>query len=80
MCLLECSLLLCKVCVFSLPFISFLPFLRPPEGDGANDVSMIQVADIGIGISGQEGMQVSGFRARKDRELHLLIQGQHSLW
>ncbi|KAM3824480.1 phospholipid-transporting ATPase VD-like isoform 4-T5 [Vipera latastei] len=27
-------------------------------GDGANDVSMIQVADIGIGISGQEGMQV----------------------
>ncbi|XP_074083567.1 phospholipid-transporting ATPase VD-like [Macrotis lagotis] len=28
-------------------------------GDGANDVSMIQVADIGVGISGQEGMQVS---------------------
>lgn len=28
------------------------------EGDGANDVSMIQVADVGIGISGQEGMQV----------------------
>ncbi|XP_062963890.1 phospholipid-transporting ATPase VD isoform X2 [Cynocephalus volans] len=26
-------------------------------GDGANDVSMIQVADIGIGVSGQEGMQ-----------------------
>ncbi|XP_035303272.1 probable phospholipid-transporting ATPase VB isoform X2 [Cricetulus griseus] len=26
-------------------------------GDGANDVSMIQAADIGIGISGQEGMQ-----------------------
>lgn len=26
-------------------------------GDGANDVSMIQTADIGIGISGQEGMQ-----------------------
>ncbi|XP_049487958.1 phospholipid-transporting ATPase VD isoform X1 [Panthera uncia] len=26
-------------------------------GDGANDVSMIQVADIGMGISGQEGMQ-----------------------
>uniref|UniRef100_A0A8C8STI9 Phospholipid-transporting ATPase n=1 Tax=Pelusios castaneus TaxID=367368 RepID=A0A8C8STI9_9SAUR len=26
-------------------------------GDGANDVSMIQVADIGIGLSGQEGMQ-----------------------
>lgn len=27
-------------------------------GDGANDVSMIQTADVGIGISGQEGMQV----------------------
>ena len=26
-------------------------------GDGANDVSMIQLADVGIGISGQEGMQ-----------------------
>lgn len=26
-------------------------------GDGANDVSMIQAADIGVGISGQEGMQ-----------------------
>lgn len=28
------------------------------SGDGANDVSMIQAADVGIGISGQEGMQV----------------------
>lgn len=27
-------------------------------GDGANDVSMIQVADTGVGILGQEGMQV----------------------
>ena len=27
-------------------------------GDGANDVSMIQTAHIGVGISGQEGMQV----------------------
>uniref|UniRef100_A0A1I8A4R1 PhoLip_ATPase_C domain-containing protein n=1 Tax=Steinernema glaseri TaxID=37863 RepID=A0A1I8A4R1_9BILA len=26
-------------------------------GDGANDVSMIQSADVGIGISGHEGMQ-----------------------
>ncbi|XP_067852239.1 phospholipid-transporting ATPase VB [Heptranchias perlo] len=26
-------------------------------GDGANDVSMIQAANVGIGISGQEGMQ-----------------------
>jgi P-type E1-E2 ATPase len=27
-------------------------------GDGANDVSMLQEADIGVGISGVEGMQV----------------------
>jgi len=27
-------------------------------GDGANDVSMIQTADVGVGISGQEGRQV----------------------
>lgn len=26
-------------------------------GDGANDVSMIQTADVGVGISGQEGTQ-----------------------
>ena len=26
-------------------------------GDGANDVSMIQTGDVGVGISGQEGMQ-----------------------
>ncbi|TRY98765.1 hypothetical protein DNTS_025502, partial [Danionella cerebrum] len=26
-------------------------------GDGANDVNMIQAADVGIGVSGQEGMQ-----------------------
>ncbi|KAF3778877.1 Phospholipid-transporting ATPase 1 [Nymphaea thermarum] len=26
-------------------------------GDGANDVSMLQVADVGVGISGQEGRQ-----------------------
>jgi P-type E1-E2 ATPase len=29
-------------------------------GDGANDVSMIQEANVGIGISGKEGLQVSG--------------------
>lgn len=28
-------------------------------GDGANDVSMIKTAHIGVGISGQEGMQVA---------------------
>jgi len=29
-------------------------------GDGANDVGMLQEADIGVGISGVEGMQVMG--------------------
>ena len=28
-------------------------------GDGANDVSMIQMADVGVGVAGKEGMQVS---------------------
>ena len=28
-------------------------------GDGANDVSMIQTANVGVGIAGKEGMQVS---------------------
>ena len=27
-------------------------------GDGANDVSMIQTANVGVGIAGREGMQV----------------------
>lgn len=30
-------------------------------GDGANDVGMLQEADIGVGISGAEGMQVFFF-------------------
>ena len=28
-------------------------------GDGANDVSMIQKADVGVGIAGREGMQAA---------------------
>lgn len=28
-------------------------------GDGGNDVAMIQVGDVGIGIVGKEGMQAS---------------------
>ena len=28
-------------------------------GDGANDVSMLQMADVGIGIVGNEGMQAA---------------------
>ncbi|XP_076360092.1 phospholipid-transporting ATPase VA isoform X1 [Tachypleus tridentatus] len=45
-------------------------------GDGANDVSMIQKADIGIGISGQEGMQAvmaSDFAVTRFRHLERLL-------
>ncbi|XP_020014020.2 phospholipid-transporting ATPase VD isoform X2 [Castor canadensis] len=45
-------------------------------GDGANDVSMIQVADIGIGVSGQEGMQAvmaSDFAISQFRHLNKLL-------
>ncbi|XP_061593832.1 phospholipid-transporting ATPase VA [Cololabis saira] len=45
-------------------------------GDGANDVSMIQVADIGVGISGQEGMQAvmaSDFALPRFRYLQKLL-------
>ncbi|XP_060103342.1 phospholipid-transporting ATPase VD-like [Heteronotia binoei] len=45
-------------------------------GDGANDVSMIQVADVGIGISGQEGMQAvmaSDFAVSQFKHLNKLL-------
>ncbi|KFQ53761.1 putative phospholipid-transporting ATPase VB [Nestor notabilis] len=45
-------------------------------GDGANDVSMIQAADIGIGISGQEGMQAvmaSDFAISRFKHLKKLL-------
>uniref|UniRef100_A0A8C6S4T8 Phospholipid-transporting ATPase n=1 Tax=Neogobius melanostomus TaxID=47308 RepID=A0A8C6S4T8_9GOBI len=45
-------------------------------GDGANDVSMIQVANIGIGISGQEGMQAvmsSDFAISRFKHLRKLL-------
>lgn len=49
-------------------------------GDGANDVSMIQTADVGIGVSGWEGTQAvmaSDFAISKFRYLEklLLVQG-----
>lgn len=49
-------------------------------GDGANDVSMIQTADVGVGISGQEGMQAvmaSDFAVSRFRfiERLLLVHG-----
>ncbi|XP_029460604.1 probable phospholipid-transporting ATPase VA isoform X2 [Rhinatrema bivittatum] len=50
-------------------------------GDGANDVSMIQVADVGVGISGQEGMQAvmaSDFSVPRFQHLEklLLVHGR----
>jgi len=52
-------------------------------GDGANDVGMIQAADIGVGISGQEGMQAvmaSDFAIAQFRYLErlLLVHGRWS--
>ena len=32
-------------------------FIFAPIGDGANDVAMIQKAQVGVGISGNEGLQ-----------------------
>ncbi|KAK1904725.1 putative phospholipid-transporting ATPase VB [Dissostichus eleginoides] len=45
-------------------------------GDGANDVNMIQAADIGVGISGQEGMQAvmaSDFAISRFKHLKKLL-------
>ena len=52
-------------------------------GDGANDVSMIKMAHIGVGISGQEGMQAvlaSDFSLAQFRFLErlLLVHGRYS--
>ncbi|XP_039097040.1 probable phospholipid-transporting ATPase VD [Hyaena hyaena] len=60
---------------------SHLQVMTLAIGDGANDVSMIQVADIGIGISGQEGMQAvmaSDFAISQFKHLTklLLVHGQ----
>jgi phospholipid-transporting ATPase len=54
-------------------------------GDGANDVPMIQRAHLGVGISGQEGMQavmasdyaIAQFRFLKNLTLH---HGRRSYW
>ncbi|KAM7391144.1 hypothetical protein PAMP_021856 [Pampus punctatissimus] len=52
-------------------------------GDGANDVSMIKVAHIGVGISGQEGMQAVlssdySFAQFRFLERLLLVHGRWS--
>jgi phospholipid-translocating ATPase len=52
-------------------------------GDGANDVSMIQVANVGVGIAGHEGVQAAmaaDYAIAQFRFLHklLLVQGHWS--
>ena len=37
----------------------FNRYIELIEGDGGNDVSMIQQADVGIGIEGKEGLQAA---------------------
>jgi len=54
-------------------------------GDGANDVSMIKAADIGVGVSGQEGMQAvlaSDYSIAQFRYLErlLLVHGRWSYY
>ncbi|XP_054789865.1 phospholipid-transporting ATPase 1-like [Prosopis cineraria] len=59
----ECSVVLCcRVAPLQKAGIVSLVKKRTSDmtlaiGDGANDVSMIQMADVGVGISGQEGRQ-----------------------
>ncbi|KAM5349842.1 hypothetical protein ACJ41O_006347 [Fusarium nematophilum] len=64
-------------------------FRRPKKpltlaiGDGANDVSMILTANVGVGISGREGQQaarVADFSISKFRFLSrlLLVHGRHN--
>ncbi|GAB2277741.1 Alanine--tRNA ligase [Dionaea muscipula] len=59
----ECTVVLCcRVAPLQKAGIISLVKSRTDDmtlaiGDGANDVSMIQVADVGVGISGQEGRQ-----------------------
>lgn len=51
-------------------------------GDGANDVSMIQMADVGVGISGHEGMQAvmaSDFTMSRFKFLEKLLL-VHGFW
>ena len=45
-------------------------------GDGANDVSMIRAAHVGIGVAGQEGMQAvrsSDYSIQEFRDLQRLL-------
>ena len=64
----RCSAAMC-ICFFVLlshfllpllPFLPILPFSPSPSfHQGANDVSMIRSAHVGVGISGKEGRQAA---------------------
>ena len=45
--------------IFFYFFLFFVVFWKNRIGDGANDVSMIQEAHVGVGINGEEGAQAS---------------------
>lgn len=54
-------------------------------GDGANDVSMIQEAHVGIGVSGKEGRQAvnsSDYAITRFKFLKklLLVHGRRNTW
>ena len=43
----------CYSSVFSMCYMSVMHCALCPVGDGGNDVSMIQAADVGVGIVGK---------------------------
>ncbi|EEB95775.1 hypothetical protein MPER_05203, partial [Moniliophthora perniciosa FA553] len=49
-------------------------------GDGANDVSMIQAADVGVGISGEEGLQAVNSSDYAIAQKLLLVHGHWSYY
>jgi len=48
-------------------------------GDGANDVGMLQEADIGVGISGFEGMQVHMLTSSRPQKKSFITLGPN-IW
>jgi phospholipid-transporting ATPase len=51
-------------------------------GDGANDVAMIQAANIGVGITGKEGMQAASASDYSIGQFHFLrkLLFVHGTW
>lgn len=59
------SFCLSKVVIYDILVLQLVEILKSCDyrtlaiGDGGNDVRMIQQADIGVGISGREGLQAA---------------------